>query len=60
MHRTWGVLSGLEMLGSFCWKANVAKLVHQTAGAFHGDIGITSRHFPNETCPLRQEDSLDC
>ena len=32
--------------GRFGWKANVATLAHQTAGAFLGDIGITSRQFP--------------
>lgn len=57
-NRVWDAFAGREMLGRFGWKANVATLAHQTAGAFHGDIGITSRHFPNETCTPMQKDCL--
>ena len=38
-------------LGRFGWKANVPTVEQQTAGAFHGDIGITSSLFPDENCP---------
>jgi CxxC motif-containing protein (DUF1111 family) len=37
-------------LGRFGWKANVANLVQQTAGAYNGDMGITSPLFPAESC----------
>ena len=57
-NRVWDVVAQREMLGRFGWKANVATLAHQTAGAFHGDIGITSRHFPAETCTPAQKDCL--
>lgn len=57
-NRVWDAVAGKEMLGRFGWKANVATLAHQTAGAFHGDIGITSRHFPNETCTPTQKDCI--
>ncbi|WP_291091038.1 di-heme oxidoredictase family protein [Hydrogenophaga sp.] len=57
-NRVWDAFAGREMLGRFGWKANVATLAHQTAGAFHGDIGITSRHFPTETCTPAQKDCL--
>jgi CxxC motif-containing protein (DUF1111 family) len=45
-----------EMIGRFGWKANVATLAHQTAGAFLGDIGITSSRFPDEACTGAQRD----
>ena len=57
-NRVWDAFAGREMLGRFGWKANVATLAHQTAGAFHGDIGITSRYFPAETCTPTQKDCL--
>lgn len=46
------------MTGRFGWKANVASIAHQTAGAFNGDIGITSSVFPNEGCTAAQTDCL--
>lgn len=57
-NRVWDVFAQREMLGRFGWKANVATLAHQTAGAFHGDIGITSAQFPHETCTPAQTDCL--
>lgn len=38
------------IIGRFGWKANVGTLLHQTAGAYNGDMGITSSFFPNENC----------
>ncbi|HLP55867.1 MAG TPA: di-heme oxidoredictase family protein [Fluviicola sp.] len=35
-------------IGRFGWKANVPTLYQQVAGAFNGDIGITSSLFLNE------------
>jgi CxxC motif-containing protein (DUF1111 family) len=43
-------------IGRFGWKANVANLYQQTAGAFLGDIGITSWLFPDENCTSVQND----
>ena len=42
-------------LGRFGWKANMSGLREQTAGAFSGDLGITSSLFPLENCPPAQE-----
>ncbi|MCX7206385.1 MAG: c-type cytochrome [Proteobacteria bacterium] len=50
--------AGKTMLGRFGWKANVASIAHQSAGAFNGDIGITSKHFPKEECMPAQKDCL--
>lgn len=57
-NRVWDVFAQEERLGRLGWKANVATLAHQTAGAFHGDIGITSNAFPHETCTPTQKDCL--
>ena len=38
------------IIGRFGWKANVGSLMHQAAGAFNGDMGITSAFFPDENC----------
>lgn len=54
----WDAYAGEVRLGRFGWKANVATVAHQTAGAFHGDIGISSAHFPEQTCTAAQKDCL--
>ncbi|GHA75601.1 hypothetical protein GCM10009007_15980 [Formosimonas limnophila] len=51
-------VSGKTMLGRFGWKANVPTVTHQTAGAFHGDIGITSSLFPEQDCTQAQKDCM--
>ena len=38
------------VVGRFGWKANVGSLLQQTAGAYNGDMGITSSIFPAENC----------
>lgn len=47
-------VSGNLMLGRFGWKANVATLGHQVAGAFQGDIGIMSDYFTSENHTANQ------
>ena len=54
----WDAYGERMMLGRFGWKANVASLAHQSASAFHGDIGITSKRFPQQTCTAAQKDCL--
>jgi CxxC motif-containing protein (DUF1111 family) len=51
-HPNWVAdpLTGDEALGRFGWKANVASVAEQTAGAFHGDLGVTSPLFPESDC----------
>ncbi|MCD2511787.1 di-heme oxidoredictase family protein [Comamonas endophytica] len=55
----WDSYANAMLPGRFGWKANVASLAHQTASAFQGDIGITSRLFPNESCTAPQKDCLE-
>lgn len=46
--------TGELVLGRFGWKANVATVEQQVAGAFHGDIGITTSLHPDQNCPAGQ------
>jgi CxxC motif-containing protein (DUF1111 family) len=55
-NRVWDVTSEQTMLGRFGWKANQPSLDQQNAGAFLGDIGITSSLFPDENCTAAQAD----
>jgi len=45
----WDPVSQSVVLGRFGWKANVASLLAQTAGAYSQDMGITNRIFPDES-----------
>lgn len=47
--------TGEPTLGRFGWKANVATVEAQVAGAFHGDIGITSTLANEQNCGPNQE-----
>ncbi len=49
-NRVWDRRQGATVLGRFGWKANAPTLEQQTAGAFLGDIGITSPLFLDEDC----------
>jgi CxxC motif-containing protein (DUF1111 family) len=55
-NRVWDAFAEKTMTGRFGWKANVATLAHQTAGAFLGDMGITSSRFADEACTAAQAD----
>lgn len=45
----YDAISGTTQLGRFGWKANTATILEQCAGAYLGDMGITSYLFPQET-----------
>ncbi|MEM7087852.1 MAG: di-heme oxidoredictase family protein [Bacteroidota bacterium] len=47
----YNVATGSLTLGRFGWKANMPNVNQQVAGAFSGDLGITSNLFPDEFCP---------
>ncbi|HEX6766702.1 MAG TPA: di-heme oxidoredictase family protein, partial [Polyangiaceae bacterium] len=44
------VETGQFVMGRFGWKSEQPTVRQQAAGAFQGDIGITTRVFPNEDC----------
>ncbi|QXP62328.1 di-heme oxidoredictase family protein [Polaribacter sp. HaHaR_3_91] len=47
----WNVRASKSTIGKFGWKANQPTLEQQVAGAFNGDMGLTSSLFPDENCP---------
>ena len=49
-NEVWDIRLGENALGRFGWKANEPTVEQQAAGAFRGDIGITSSLFPDENC----------
>lgn len=49
-NRIYDIASGQTLIGRFGLKANQTTLRQQIAGAFLGDIGITSPLFPTENC----------
>lgn len=53
-NRVWDVERQATALGRFGWKANQPSLLQQNAGAFNGDMGITSTLFPAEGCTTIQ------
>ena len=50
-NHVWDKTRQQTVLGRFGWKANQPTVAQQVAGAFLGDIGITSSLFPDENCP---------
>ncbi len=46
----WDIESQSKKIGRFGWKANQPTIKQQVAGAFAGDLGITTSLFPNENC----------
>lgn len=43
-------------VGRYGWKANAPTLKQQVAGAFHGDMGLTTSLFSENNCPSPQQD----
>jgi CxxC motif-containing protein (DUF1111 family) len=58
-NHVWDAAKQATVLGRFGWKANQPTTLQQTAGAFVGDIGITSSLFPKGTCTATMTACLD-
>lgn len=54
----WDVENKRKKLGRFGWKANQPSVAQQNAGAFLGDMGITSQYFPQQNCSPKAQDCL--
>lgn len=54
----WDRAAKSQRLGRFGWKSNQPSLAQQNAGAFLGDMGITSRYFPEQNCAPIAKDCL--
>ncbi|MEM9847813.1 MAG: di-heme oxidoredictase family protein [Bacteroidota bacterium] len=51
----WNVKEETNTLGRFGWKANQPNITQQNAGAFNGDMGLTSSFFPEDVFTPEQE-----
>lgn len=56
VNRVYDFKNNETVVGRFGWKANQPSIEQQIAGAFSGDIGITSSIFPEENCT----EGVDC
>jgi CxxC motif-containing protein (DUF1111 family) len=52
----WDAYNSTTAIGRFGWKANQPHLLQQTAGAYNGDIGISTSLFPHQQCGALQSD----
>lgn len=57
VNEVWDVEAGALAMGRFGWKAEQPSVRQQSAGAFLGDIGVTSPLFPDRECSSTQ---LEC
>ncbi|ABM02540.1 thiol oxidoreductase containing 2 cytochrome c heme-binding sites [Psychromonas ingrahamii 37] len=58
-NQVWSIAAQGVTLGRFGWKAGQPSLRQQAAGAFLGDMGITSDLATNENCLSTQSDCLN-
>lgn len=56
MNKVWSPTQQKTTVGRFGWKANVATVEEQNAGAALGDMGITSNINPTDNCPSPQKE----
>jgi len=59
INHVWDAEAEATVVGRFGWKAEQPTVRQQVAGAFLGDIGITSSIFPNQNCTESQTDCLE-
>ena len=50
----WNAEKQTKSIGRFGWKANQPTLRQQNAGAFNGDMGLTTTLFPTPSCTAAQ------
>ncbi|CAM3695315.1 di-heme oxidoredictase family protein [Vibrio aquimaris] len=54
VNKVWDVEKNQFAIGRFGWKSGQPTLMQQNAAAFNGDVGLTSRLFPNQNCTSKQ------
>jgi CxxC motif-containing protein (DUF1111 family) len=54
INRVWDAAGGAHQAGRFGWKAEQPSVRQQAAGAFLGDMGITTSLFPDQDCTEAQ------
>ncbi len=55
-NRVWDKKKKMTVLGRFGWKAGQPTLEQQNAGAFAGDMGLTTNLFPADDCTKKQQE----
>ena len=55
----WDITAADHRIGRFGWKSEQPSVAQQTAGAFLGDLGITSPLFPTNNCSGGEASCLD-
>lgn len=50
VNRVYDIEKGQLEIGRFGWKSNAPNIKQQCAGAFYGDMGLTSSMHPDEDC----------
>ena len=58
VNHVWDEARGQAAIGRFGWKANQPTIAQQTAGAFQGDMGISSTMFRAQPCTPMQSDCV--
>jgi CxxC motif-containing protein (DUF1111 family) len=58
VNHVWSPAQQQTVAGRFGWKANVATVAEQNAGAALGDMGITTELHPVDNCADTQDDCL--
>lgn len=46
-------------IGRYTYKASAPSVIHQSAAAFHNDMGLSTNYFPNENCTKTQKACLN-
>ncbi|MDH5675034.1 MAG: thiol oxidoreductase [Myxococcales bacterium] len=59
INRVWDVQLEAMAPGRFGWKGEQPTVLQQSAGAFLGDMGITSSLFPSDNCPPSQTECAE-
>ncbi|MEO0778816.1 MAG: di-heme oxidoredictase family protein, partial [Bacteroidota bacterium] len=54
-NRVWNIVEQQVTMGRFGWKANEPTVRQQNAGAFNGDMGLTSNLFPKDEFSPQQD-----
>jgi CxxC motif-containing protein (DUF1111 family) len=57
-NQVWDPVAGASATGRFGWKAEQPTVLVQSAGAFAGDMGLTTRVFGADDCTEAQPDCL--
>lgn len=59
MNQVWNVRTQRRVRGRFGWKAEQPTVEQQTAGAFAGDMGLTSSLFPTDNLSPAQASAIE-